>query len=56
MQSLAARLRDHAAEPDGQPNRQFDLKMASELLIHLAGLATKVAKPAEVPLHSGRRP
>jgi hypothetical protein len=56
MRSLANRFRTFAAELDSDPSRQFDLKMAAELLEHLARLTAKLAKPADVPLHSGRRP
>jgi ABC-type sulfate/molybdate transport systems ATPase subunit len=55
MRALARRLQAHAAELHDQPQRAFDLKMASELLEHLARLTTKLARPAEVPFGSGRR-
>jgi hypothetical protein len=56
MRALARRLQVYAAELDSEPQRQFELRMASELLEHLARLTTKLAKPADVPLHSGGRP
>jgi hypothetical protein len=56
MRDLSRRLRDYAAEMGGEPNRQFDLRMASELLEHLAVLTTKLARPTDVPLHSEPRP
>jgi hypothetical protein len=56
IRSLAKRLRSHAAELHGDPAKAFDLKMAAELTEHSARLTTKLAKPASVPLHSGRDP
>jgi hypothetical protein len=53
MPALARRLQAYAADLQSEPQRQFDLRMASELLEHLARLTTKLARPAEVPLHSG---
>jgi hypothetical protein len=53
MRSLAHRLQAYAAELGSDPKRQFDLRMAAELMEHLARLTTKLARPAEVPLHSG---
>lgn len=53
VRSLAKRSRSHAAELHGDPAKAFDLKMAAELMEHLARLTTKLAKPAPMPLHSG---
>jgi hypothetical protein len=55
MRELAGRLRHHAATED-KPDKAFDLRQAAELLLHLEQLTLKLAKPAEAPLHSGRRP
>ena len=53
--ALSRRLEDYAkAQPD--PVMQHDLTMASKLVSHLEKLTIKLAKPTEVPLHSGRRP
>jgi hypothetical protein len=55
MRELAGRLRHHAATED-KPDKAFDLRQAAELLLHLEKLTCQLAKPAEVPLHSGGRP
>jgi hypothetical protein len=55
MRSLARRLRAYAHELQAEPSEAFDLKMAAELMEHPARLATRLARPEEVPLHSGRR-
>jgi hypothetical protein len=56
MRVLARRLQAYAAELQDEPQRQFDLHMSAELSKHLARLTAKRVRPAEVPLHSGRRP
>jgi hypothetical protein len=56
MRALAGRFRAHAAELQAEPNKAFDLKMASGLLKHLAGLTAKLARPAELPFSLRRRP
>jgi hypothetical protein len=54
MRDLSRRLKDYAADLGHNPERQFDIRQAAELLLHLANLTTKLARPAEVPLGSGR--
>lgn len=54
MRDLAGRLQDYA-DAEVNPTRQHDFKMASSLIAHLERLTLKLAKPAEVPLGSGRR-
>jgi hypothetical protein len=54
MRALSRRLQAYADE-QADPTRRHDLRMASELLQHLANLTTKLARPAEVPVGSGRR-
>ena len=55
MRGLSRRLQAYA-DDQGDPTRRHDLRTASELLLHLERLTTKLSRPAEVPLHSGRRP
>jgi hypothetical protein len=50
MPALARRLQAHAAELQAEPSKAFGLRMASELLDHLARLTIKLAKPAPVPV------
>jgi hypothetical protein len=56
MRDLAFRLKDFAMDLGHDPSRQFDMRQAAELLLHLEKLTLKLARPAEVPLGSGRRP
>ena len=56
MRGLSRRLKAYAAELQDDPTRQFDLKMAAELLEHLARLTTKLPRPAPTELHTGRHP
>lgn len=55
MRALSRRLEAYAKE-QADPLRQHDLRMASELLLHLERLTTKLARPATTQLHQGRRP
>ena len=54
MRALSRRLKEYADE-QADPTRRHDLRMSAELLQHLARLTTKLARPATVPLHQGRR-
>lgn len=54
MRALSRRLKEYA-DKQVDPTRPHDLRMSAELLRHLANLATKLARPAEVPFGSGRR-
>jgi hypothetical protein len=56
IRALARRLQAHATELPVEPTTAFDLRMASELLEHLAKLTTKLSRPVEVELGSSRRP
>jgi hypothetical protein len=55
MRDLAIRLKDFAAEV-ADPNRQWDIRQAAELLLHLEKLTLKLSRPAQIELGSGRRP
>jgi hypothetical protein len=55
MRALSRRLQAYADELQADPTRRHDLRMASELLLHLERLTTKLARPVTVPLHQGRR-
>jgi hypothetical protein len=56
MRDLSRRLKDYAAYLGHDPERQFDIRQAAELLLHLESLTKKLAQPAPVVLGSGRRP
>jgi hypothetical protein len=56
MCALSRRLRAYADELQDEPLKRHDLRMASELLEHLARLTTKLARPATAPVGSGWRP